>query len=95
MCIDVGNKIRKLRLSKGYSQEFMANNLGVSQKTYSRLENNESKCDINRLAKIANLLVVEVDFFINGKVINRVDVLNEEIIFLKKVINLLLEKNIK
>ena len=33
----IGKKIRSLRLEKGYSQEYLAEVLEVSQKTYSNI----------------------------------------------------------
>jgi transcriptional regulator with XRE-family HTH domain len=95
MNIEVGNKIRKIRLKKGYSQEYMAFNLHISQKTYSRIENNQSKCDIDRLVKIADLLEVDIGYIINGKEMNQVDALNDEIRTLKKFIGFLLDRNDK
>ncbi|MCD4747443.1 MAG: helix-turn-helix domain-containing protein [Bacteroidales bacterium] len=49
-------KIRKKRTEKGFSQDYMAIQLGVSQKTYGRLENGESKIDIEKIANLANIL---------------------------------------
>ena len=49
-------KIRKKRTEKGFSQDYIAIQLGVSQKTYGRLENGESKIDIEKIANLANIL---------------------------------------
>jgi transcriptional regulator with XRE-family HTH domain len=53
----IGNKLRKLRMEKGYSQEYLAEVLAevlaVSQKTYSNMENNKSSISIDTLKKIA------------------------------------------
>lgn len=49
----IGNKLRKLRMWKGYSQEYLAEVLEVSQKTYSNMENNKSSISIETLKKIA------------------------------------------
>jgi transcriptional regulator with XRE-family HTH domain len=49
----IGNKLRKLRMEKGYSQEYLAEVLEVSQKTYSNMENNKSSISIETLKKIA------------------------------------------
>jgi transcriptional regulator with XRE-family HTH domain len=40
--IKIGNRLRKLRIAKGYSQEYMADVLQISQKTYSNMENDKS-----------------------------------------------------
>ena len=49
----IGNKLRQLRINKGYSQEYMAEILAVSQKTYSNMENDKTSISIEALKKIA------------------------------------------
>ena len=39
MEIKIGAKIRRIRQLKGYSQEYMATSLGITQNSYSKLEN--------------------------------------------------------
>lgn len=61
--IKIGNRLRKLRISKGYSQEYMADVLQISQKTYSNMENDKSSISIDTLKKIAseyNLDLMEI-----------------------------------
>lgn len=53
--------IRKLRTQKGYSQEYMAYELKISQKTYSNIENNKSLLTIEMVERIA--FILEVPFF--------------------------------
>lgn len=57
----VGERIKKVRENKGYSQEYLAEELKISQSSYSDLENNKTKLDIKRLQKIATIL--ETDIF--------------------------------
>lgn len=52
-------KIRCLRVQKGYSQEYMALSMGLSQKQYGRLENGESKLTIDHLGKICETLGID------------------------------------
>lgn len=52
----IGSKVRQLRELKGFSQEYIASQLGVSQRAYSKLENNETRLDWNKLTKIAEVL---------------------------------------
>ncbi len=40
-------------MDKGYSQEYLADVLGVSQRTYSNMENNKSSISVETLHKIA------------------------------------------
>ena len=51
--INIGIKLRKLRMQNGYSQEYLAEVLEVSQKTYSNMENDKSSISIDTLKKIA------------------------------------------
>jgi transcriptional regulator with XRE-family HTH domain len=51
--IKIGSCLRKLRMDKGYKQEYMAEILEVSQKTYSNIENDKSSISIDTLKRIA------------------------------------------
>jgi transcriptional regulator with XRE-family HTH domain len=66
----IGKKIRSLRLEKGYSQEYLADVLAVSQKTYSNIENDKSSIKIDALIKIAEEF--KIDFLFEGVVINHI-----------------------
>ncbi|MEN0081120.1 helix-turn-helix transcriptional regulator [Flavobacterium lindanitolerans] len=59
MTTQTRNKIRTIREVKGYSQDFMAEKLNISQKTYSRIESGQVKLDIERLYQISDILEVE------------------------------------
>ena len=52
--------IRKMRHQKGHSQEYMADKLNISQKTYSNIENDKCPLTLTMLEKIA--AVLEVSF---------------------------------
>lgn len=52
--------IRKIRELKGYSQQYVAIALNISQRQYSRLENNGVDIKISILKKIATILEVPV-----------------------------------
>lgn len=52
-------KIRALREMKGYSQEFMAEKLNISQKQYSRIESGNVRMDIDRLKEISAVLEID------------------------------------
>ena len=53
-----GAKIRMIRELRGYSQENVAAKLGMTQATYSRIENNQTKLDTGTLDKLAKELGV-------------------------------------
>lgn len=56
---DIGSKLRKVRELKNISQEFIANKINLSTKSYSNIENNNTKLTFERLIQICN--VMEVD----------------------------------
>lgn len=47
--MSIGGKLRKLRQNKGYSQEYMAETLNISQKTYSNMENEKASISVETL----------------------------------------------
>ena len=57
--MEIRFKIRKKREEKGYSQDYMAIQLGITQKTYWRLENGQSKIDLERLQNISKILEID------------------------------------
>ena len=60
----IGFNIRKIRESKGFSQDYMANVLDISQASYARIENEDTKVTVDRLYKIAEVLDTNIiDFF--------------------------------
>lgn len=60
MDLKIGENIRKIRELKGFSQEYMASKLDVSQRTYSSIESQNNKIDAKRLKAIAKILEVNV-----------------------------------
>jgi len=55
-----GSKLRMIRELRGYSQENIAARLGITQTSYSRIENNQTKLDTVILEKLAKELGVTV-----------------------------------
>ncbi|MCY7351197.1 MAG: helix-turn-helix transcriptional regulator [Cytophagaceae bacterium] len=51
-----GEKIRQLRLQKGYSQEAMADSLGLSTTAYGDIERGKTDLTLTRLAQITDAL---------------------------------------
>lgn len=56
---ETGHKIRQIRELKGFSQEYIADKLGISQRAYSKIENNQTKIDWERITKIAEVFGVD------------------------------------
>ena len=59
------NRIKEIRKEKGISHEAMAFDLGISQVAYSKLEKNETKLNVDRLYKIAEILDTKVSDLLN------------------------------
>lgn len=51
-----GQKLRLLREFRNYSQEYIAEKLGITQNAYSRIENNQTKLTAERLGRLAVIL---------------------------------------
>ncbi|MCR6639849.1 MAG: helix-turn-helix transcriptional regulator [Sporocytophaga sp.] len=58
--LTLGNKIKKVRELKGLKQEYMAEVLGISQPSYSKIETDEVSVSPERLEQIAKVLQVSV-----------------------------------
>jgi transcriptional regulator with XRE-family HTH domain len=54
--MQVGQKIKKLRELRNYTQAHMADELGLTQGAYSKIELGESEISLSRLEKIAAIL---------------------------------------
>ena len=61
----VSKRIRQLRVLKGISQEYMAEELGITQPSYARLEAEDSRINIERLKIIAKILEVSLSDLLN------------------------------
>ncbi len=57
--------IRKTREQKNYTQEYLAQQLGIDIKSYSNIENGVSKLSIDRLFKISEILETPPESFLN------------------------------
>ena len=60
-----GEKIRMIRELRNYSQEYVAEKLGIKQNSYSKIENNQTKLTAEMLQKIATLFGVSPMDIIN------------------------------
>lgn len=53
-----GEKIKLIREMRGYSQEYVAAELGIAQNTYSKIENNQTRLKADVLERVARLFDV-------------------------------------
>lgn len=58
MIILIADQIRRLRTAKSFSQDYMADKLGITQQAYSKIENHVSEASLSRLQQIAQILEV-------------------------------------
>ena len=91
--IKIGTKLRKLRMEKGYKQEYMAEVLNISQKTYSNMENDKSSISIDTLKKIAEEYKIDLmELISDDKVIIQNNSSNDSSTFNGLVVNHLSEE---
>ncbi len=57
---DIGKNIKKIRELKNLTQEAVALRLGVSQKTYSNIENAGNNITYEKIIRIADILEISV-----------------------------------
>ncbi len=76
---DILEKIRTTRVSKGYTQDYIAEKLGIDAVNYGRIERGQARLTLDRFLKICEILEIEpAEFFETGA--------NYEIIeYLKKI----------
>jgi transcriptional regulator with XRE-family HTH domain len=61
----ISEKIRKLRELKGFTQENIAAELGISQKAYSNIETGETDITMHRVEQISTVLGVSLGDLLN------------------------------
>lgn len=64
--MSIGQRISKLRKDKGYSQEYIAEKLGVSRQAVSKWETDASAPDTYNLISLAELFDVSVEYIATG-----------------------------
>jgi len=58
---NIEEKIRNVRELKNFTQEYMAEKLGITQAGYSKIESGATKLSYTKLAEISKILGVEVE----------------------------------
>ncbi len=59
--INIGQKIKKIRELRNFTQQHMAQELGVTQSAYSKMEMGESDITYKKLEHISSILGIPVD----------------------------------
>lgn len=65
MTTSIKNKIKSIRELKNYTQEYMADQLGVTQAGYSKIEKGKTILSFVKLVEIARILEVSVEDIIS------------------------------
>jgi transcriptional regulator with XRE-family HTH domain len=64
----VAERLKQIRLKKNYSQEYVASKIGLSQKAYSKIENNETRLSVETLLVLSDILQTPIaEFFTNSQ----------------------------
>lgn len=80
----LGRKIRLLRKSKGWTQDYLSELLGINPKSVLRIECGQTFPTIQNLEKLAEVFEIEIADLFNNRSL-------DEIPNLKKVINEMIE----
>jgi len=65
-----GTKIRLLREQKGWDQNYLAKEMGISQPALSKIESDQTKLSWDHALKLAELFDVDPEYFFDSKVNN-------------------------
>lgn len=76
----IGKKIREQRISKGLTQDYIANMADVNTSHISNIENNRVKVSLTTLVQICNALDITVDYILTDEYDDSDSVLNHTII---------------
>jgi transcriptional regulator with XRE-family HTH domain len=60
---DIYQEIKRLRERKNYTQQYVADELGINCATYSRIENGKIDLTISRLIRIAKIFHIDPEYF--------------------------------
>lgn len=64
----IGTRIQTLRTKKGYTQEYLANQLGISRQAVHKWEKNETRPDTDNLILLAEILGTTVEYIAVGDI---------------------------
>ena len=59
----IGRRLRDLRESRGLSQEYVADSLGITQATYCKIENNQVNINADRIYELAMMYNISINEF--------------------------------
>lgn len=59
------NKLKEIRLKNNYTQEYIASELGITQKAYSKLENGQTCLSQDKIIRLIKIYNISPDYFCN------------------------------
>jgi len=68
--LDIGITLRKYRNKYGYTQQFVADCIGISRVSYRKWEDNNVEFTVTQLQKIAEFYNIVIDQIIKESLIN-------------------------
>lgn len=74
--VEVYKKIKAMRMLKGWSQDEIAEKLGIAVNSYSKIERGETDVSLSRLAQIAEIMEVDLSQLLELNGHNILHVLN-------------------
>ncbi|GAA4715227.1 helix-turn-helix domain-containing protein [Brevibacillus fulvus] len=75
--MNVGDRLRKLRMEKGLSQQQLADQLGLNRSTYARYETNDNQADYKTLQSLADFFQTSVDYLL-GRSVHAAPIVSEQ-----------------
>ncbi|WP_301955754.1 helix-turn-helix domain-containing protein [uncultured Eubacterium sp.] len=66
----IGKKLKEIRISKGFTQEFVATSVKVNTSHISNIENGKVKISLTTLINVCNVLGTTVDYVLNNEYSN-------------------------
>lgn len=79
----VHENLKRIRTAMGVTQSHLAKKINVTAMTYSRIENGESKLDVERLKVISITLGLDISVFFDDKLTESVIIEVEQAQFQK------------
>lgn len=67
----IGNNIKNYRIKLGFSQDHIANYLGIDRTAISKYENGEREISLVNLNKLADLFGIELDYLLEPKTVDK------------------------
>lgn len=61
----IAQRIEKIRKLKGFSQQYIAHKLHISQNSYSKIERGETKVTMTKLLEICEALEIDINLLYN------------------------------